>query len=189
MPRRTALTAATLAGSVALAAAAPAAGSVPHPGHATITHGSSKIKLSKKTRKAMSHKHYTLTAIAPAKYKKHTLRSPIKSGTYENFSATVNTAGGFRISHGGTSVSIRKFQSKSSAGSGSGTAIVTGHGRIKAVTTGEPSSVVPGNPVRASGFTVTMAKPLVKALDGAFGTKLFKKHAKIGKGSVVFYYK
>jgi hypothetical protein len=193
MRRLPALTATVLAGVVAFAAAAPATGSVPHPGHATITHGSSKIKLSKSVRRTMAKKHFTLSAISPSTYKHGTLTSPVKSGSYSFPSASVNTGGGFKISHGGKTVSITKFQSKSSAGGGSGTAVVTGHGRIKAVTTSQPDpSNVSGefsSPLHATGFTVTLAKPLVKALDSAFNTTLFKKHSKIGTGSVTFYYK
>ena len=42
--------------------------------------------------------------------------------------------------------------------------------------------------IKSTDFTVTLAKPLVKALDKTFGTKLFKSHAEIGTGSATVKY-
>jgi hypothetical protein len=191
MRRLPALTTLVLVGAVAAAATAPAFGSPPRPGHSTITGGHSKITLSKATRKAMADDAYTLTAVSPAKFNGKTLTSPIKSGTFTIAPqhAAINTAGGFTISHGGASVSITKVKSTSNGSSGSGTGVVSGHGRIKVIITGEGSPSLGNNSVTVSGFPVTLAKPLIKVLDNKFGTKLFKAHAKIGKGDATFTYK
>jgi hypothetical protein len=172
--------------------AAAGASTPPRPGHYTVTGGSSKITLNKSTRTAMASHGYTLTAISPATFNGKTLKSPIKGGTFTLFpeQANIRAAGGFTISHGGKHVSISKVRSTTNGKSGSGTARVRGHGRIKSIITGQPKSLAPGNnTVSASGFSVKLAKPLIKVLDNKFGTTLFKSHARVGKGSATFNYK
>lgn len=180
-----------LLGAVTTGGLATTASATPRPSHATITGGSSKIKLSKSTLNAIKANGYTLSAISPATFDGKTLTTPIRNGTFTVVpeQASINADGGFTISHGGTSVSIAKVKSTTNGQSGSGTAVVTGVGRIKAIITGQPKTLSPtSSTVKASGFSVTMAKPLVKVLDTTFNTTLFRKHKKIGKGSANFTY-
>lgn len=180
-----------LVGAVVTGGIATTASATPRPSHATITGGSSKIKLSKSTLKAIAANGYTLSAISPATFDGKTLTTPIHSGTFTIVpeQASINADGGFKISHGGTSVSITKIKSTTNGQTGSGTAVVTGVGRIKAIITGQPKTLSPtSSTVTASGFSVTMAKTLVNVLDTTFNTTLFKKHKKVGKGSANFTY-
>jgi hypothetical protein len=135
------------------------------------------------------HTHgFTLAATGPARLSGTKLTSPVTGGTYTGFSATVRQAGGFRISKAGAQVTVRKAVDKTD--SLSGTAIVTGRGRIKAVTVTLPRSMHKNSAhsTTFSGYTVTLAKPLVRVLDTTFGTKLFAKHATIGTGSTTLRY-
>jgi hypothetical protein len=65
---------------------------------------------------------------------------------------------------------------------------VTGAGRIPATVTSPGNPTLTPTMIKSTGFTVTLAKPLVKVLDKAFGTKLFKAHAQIGTGSATVKY-
>jgi hypothetical protein len=169
-------------------AAATAGVAVAHPAAThRVTGGKSRISLSRNVRRAIASHHLAIAATGPATYNGGTLTAPVRSGTYTGLSADVNTAGGFRISRGGTSVSVRKVRSSSS--SFSGTAKVTGHGRIPAITLGVPTKVSGNDPVTYSGFSVTLSKQLVKILDHRFGTTLFKTHRHIGTGSITIKYK
>jgi hypothetical protein len=152
-----------------------------------VTGGKSRISLNRSARHAIASHHFTIAATGPATYNGVTLTAPVKSGTYTGLAADVNTAGGLRISHGGTSVSVRKVRSSSS--SFSGTATVTGHGRIPAIRLGVPTKASGNDPVTYSGFTVTLSKRLVKILDHRFGTTLFKAHRHLGTGSVTIKYR
>jgi hypothetical protein len=174
-----------LSAAITAAASAPA-GAVSHRPAAKITGGTSKLHLSKTTLSAFKAKHFKLTAKSPATLSGRTLTTPIKSGTFSGFTATVQTAGGFTISKGSKHITVSNLHSDSRTGVG--TAKVTGHGRVKAVTNTQPTSTHLGNPVTASGFTVSLAKPLIKILDSTFHTTAFKKHAKLGTGSVSFNY-
>jgi hypothetical protein len=174
-----------LSSAVGIAAAAPAAAISHRPG-STITGGTSKLTISKSTLRALHHHHFTLTAKSPATLSGRTLTTPIKSGTFTGFSATVQTAGGFTISKGSKHITVSNLHSDSSTGVG--TARVTGHGRVKAVTNTQPTHTSFGNPITASGFTVSLAKPLIKILDAKFNTLAFNKHKTLGTGSVSFTY-
>lgn len=188
--RRTSI-AITIVGVVTAAGVATAAvGATPRPSHGNVTGGSSKITLNKASLKAMKSNHVTLTAISPSKFNGKTLRSPVKGGqfTLAAASASVKIGGGFKISHGGKSVTVTKLHSTSGASGGSGTAVVSGHGRIAAVVTSAGTPTLTPTTVKSSNFKVTLAKPLVKVLDKKFGTKLFKKHAQIGTGSATINY-
>jgi hypothetical protein len=173
--------------TVAAIAAPSAALGTPRPADHKVTGGKTSITLNAKARHAMSSHRFVLTATGPATLKGATLTTPVTSGTYAGFTADVKTAGGFRISKGSRSVTISKVHSNSS--SFTGTAKVSGHGRIKAVKIGVPTAMSGSNPVTFSGYTVTLDKPLVQVLDTKFGTKLFAKHAKIGTGSTTLKYK
>jgi hypothetical protein len=158
----------------------------------TITGGSVSITLSSSVLKALKHDHVHLAAVKPSTLKGNKLKAPVTGGTFSLLaaSADVKTSGGFTIAKGGKSVTISKLESMASTGAGSGTAVVSGHGRITAITTTAPSSLLPsGNSVSASGFTVSLSNKLVKILDAKFGTTLFKSHAKLGAGAVTFTYK
>jgi hypothetical protein len=167
---------------------ASVAGARPAANH-KVTGGSSSITINSTDLHLMKKNHLKLAAIKPAKFKSPTLKSPIKSGTYTGLSATIVAGGGFKISKGSKSVSITDLHSSAGVSGGTGTAKVTGHGRITAITTTSPTGISGNNPTTFSGFTVTLAPELVKILDKKFGTKLFKSHAEIGSGSVTLKYK
>jgi hypothetical protein len=173
---------ATGIGAAGLASARPATN--------PITGGSIKVKLYPGAVKAMKKNHIALTAVSPSSLAKGTLTEQVTGGTLDiiNETATVQSSGGFRIAKGSKSVTIRKLDAKTSSTGGGATAVVTGHGRIAAITTTAPVLVPGAGSITASGFTVTLSKPLVSILDKKFGTKLFKTHAKIGTGAVTFTY-
>lgn len=175
---------AVLALSAALLAAASApAGAAGQRPQSKITGGTSKLVLSKTTLKALKASHFKLTAKSPATLSGRTLKTPIKGGTFTGLGATVQTAGGFTITKGSKHISVTSLRS----GTSSGTAKVSGHGRVEAVTNTFPTKYSLGtNPVTASGFTVSLATPLIKILDSTFHTKAFKKHPTLGTGSVSF---
>lgn len=178
-----------LLGTLTVGAATAAAGaSTPRPSHGNVTGGSTTIKLSKASLKAMKKNGFTLSAISPATFNGKTLKSPIKGGNFQVPTAKITVAGGFKISHGGKSVSVTKLHSTSSVNGGSGTAIVTGQGRIPATVTSSGTPTLTPTMIKSTGFTVTLDKPLVKVLDSTFGTKLFKTHAQIGTGSATVRY-
>jgi hypothetical protein len=188
---RVARSAVVLVAGVAVAGAvvgAQVAGARPAANH-KVTGGSSSIKINSTDLHLMKTNHLKLSASKPAKFKSPTLKSPIKGGTYTGLSATIVASGGFKISKGSKSVSITDVHSSSGISGGTGTAKVTGHGRITAITTSRPTDISGNNPTTFSGFTVTLAPPLVKILDKKFKTKLFKSHAEIGTGSVTLKYK
>jgi hypothetical protein len=185
---RTAVVTALACGGLAAAVAVPsfAASARPAATH-KVTGGKSSVKLNASARKAMKHDGVTLTPVSPATYHHAKLTSPITGGQYTGYSAKIRTAGGFTLSKGGVSVSITKLHSDS--GTMTGTAIVTGHGRIDAVHISIPTHYdVNDNPAKFSGFTVTMTSDLVTILDNAFDTKAFKTHAEIGTGSTSIKY-
>jgi hypothetical protein len=158
-----------------------------------VTDGKSSVKLSAKSRKAMKQHHLHLTPIAPSTLKHGKLSSPVTGGTFTGISADIKSGGGFKISKGGTTITVTKLDSQSNAGGGSGTAKVSGQGRIEVITVSQPQNYdfgkAGGKPAKFSGFTVTMSPNFVKVLDQAFHTKQFKKHATIGTGSTTFHYK
>ena len=59
----------------------------------------------------------------PAKYDGKTVTAPVKSGSFSEVppGAKINTAGGFTISHKGTTISVTGLKSTSNGTSGSGT--------------------------------------------------------------------
>jgi hypothetical protein len=165
--------------------------STPRPSHGNVTGGSSKITLNKASLKSMKKNNFTLSAISPSKFNGKTLKSPVKGGqfTLAAASASITTGGGFKISHGSKSVTVTKLHSHSGASGGSGTAVVSGHGRISAVETSPGTPDLSPGQIKSSNFNVTLAGPLVKALDKKFHTKLFKSHAEIGTGTATIKYK
>lgn len=188
--RRTSVAIALLGTLTVGGVTAAAAGTTPRPSHGNVTGGSLKIKLNKDSLKAMRANGFTLSAISPARFNGKTLKSPIKGGqfTLAAASAKITVGGGFKISHAGKSVAVTKLHSQTGPSGGSGTAMVTGHGRIAATVTSPGTPTLTPTMVKSSGFTVTLAKPLVKVLDSTFGTKLFKSHAEIGTGTATIHY-
>lgn len=171
-----------LSTAVLTAAALPAGASAPGAG-IPVKGGSQKLMFSKATLKAVKANHVKFTAVSPSTFNGKVLTSPITGGSLSiaQQTATVDDGGGLTISMGHKHVTITKFHSDGTTGVG--TAKVSGHGRVKALVATKPTSVSGTDPVTASGYTVTMAGPLVKILDTKFHTKFFKKHTKLGTGS------
>lgn len=171
--------------STAIVTMAPAiAGAAPSIAPIKITGGHIKFKLNSTAVSGLSSAHLKLTAKKPAKLKSHTLTVPVKGGTITvaTLTAHIKSAGGFTISKGGKKVSVTNLHSSAQGGhGGQGTAVVSGHGRIEAITTSAPT-VSGSGPITASNFQVTLAAPLVKILDKKFKTTIFKAHPTIGTG-------
>jgi len=151
-----------------------------------ITGGHIKIKLNAAALSALSSAHLKLTPKSPATFNGTTLKAPIKGGTIDiaTVTAHIKSAGGFTISKGSKSVTVKALHSTAHGGAGgSGTALVTGHGRIKAITTTAATVSSGSGSISAKNFKVTLAAPLVKILDKKFHTTVFADHARIGTGS------
>jgi hypothetical protein len=168
-----------LSAAVITVAAAPAVAAAGIP----IKGGSQQLRFNHSVRHALKASHIKLAAVSPSSFNGKVLTSPITGGTLSiaQQTAIVDDGGGLMISKGHKHVAITKFHSDGTTGVG--TAKVSGHGRVKALVASKPTSVSGSDPVTASGYTVTMAAPLVKILDKKFHTKVFKKHAKLGTGS------
>jgi hypothetical protein len=184
MLTRSAVVVASLVLSSAAATAAVAGPDAhPHASGKQITGDKTTIVLNAASRKAMKAHHYKLEPTGAASLKHGTLTLPVTGGTYNGpTNSVVKQAGGFTISKGSKSVTVRKLVVHSN--SLSATAHVTGNNRITAVTIGIPSSHSETDTTATfSGYQVTLSDQLVKILDAKFGTKQFAKHADIGTGT------
>jgi hypothetical protein len=168
----------TAGGAAAVAAAAPQVASASQ----TVVSGKTAVELNAKTLKALAADGYTLKATGKGGVKGTTLTLPVTGGTYNQGVGTVVQVGGFSITKGSKSVTVKDLIIHLKGGSA--TAIVTGHGRITAVTVGAPQSGSGGaHWVSYGGFTVSFSSAATKVLDGTFSTKAFAKHSTLGVGS------
>lgn len=172
-----ATTAAVLsAGGASLAAASPGAHAASH----QIKSGKTSIALNSDSLNALIKDKFSLAPTGRAKVSKSfALVFPVTGGTFSNAGkGTIKHTGGIKISKKTKSVTIKNLVVKLHSGKGS--AVVTGHGRMPAITVASPQG---GGPHSVTGYTVSLSKPLIKVLDKKFHTKAFKKHATLGTGS------
>jgi hypothetical protein len=188
LPRRTALSVAAISMlSVGMASVAVAAPQAPKLG-TTVESGKTVVSLDKKDFSALSSHGYGVTATGKATLKKKVLTLPVSGGQYAAGKGTIKQVGGFKISKGSVSVTVKDLVV--SPAKGTGTAEVTNHGRISAVTVGDPQSGGPAtNGLTYSGYTVTLSSAVIKVLDKDFSTTFFAAHTNVGVGSTTLHFK
>jgi hypothetical protein len=163
--------------TTSVAAAAPTAAAA-----APVTGGHTTIALAPKTLDAIHSHGMTLSAIGPATLKNKNLRLPISSGTATPPNYVITYKGGFKVTKGGTTVKVTHITIDTAKHTG--TANVTNHGRIVALTIGDPNRGNGGpGMVQFGGFKVTLSAAGYKALDNVLSTMVFKNHPKLGVGS------
>jgi hypothetical protein len=171
-----ATTAAVLsAGGASLAATSP---------HAAASHqiksGKTSIALNGATLTALLADKFGVAPTGKAKVSKtFVLSFPVTGGTFTSASkGTIKHTGGIKVSRNAKHITIKNLVIK--LHSGSGTAVVSGHGRMPAITVTAPQG---GSSHSVTGYTVALSKPLIKVLDKKFHTKAFKKNPTLGTGS------
>jgi hypothetical protein len=191
--RRTALSVAAISAlsvgmATSVAVAAPQAPHAPKLG-TTVENGKTTVALDKKDFSALSSHGYGLTATGKATLKKKVLTLPVSGGKYAAGNGTIRQIGGFKISKGSVSVTIKNLVVKPAQGTG--TALVTHDGRISAVTVGQPQAGGPAgtNGLTYSDYTIALSKPVIKVLDKDFSTKFFATHTSVGVGSTTLHFK
>jgi hypothetical protein len=174
-----ATTAAVLsAGGASLAASSPHAQAAA--GH-QIKSGKTKISLNSATANALLADGVLVTPTGRAKFNTKTFvfSFPVTGGSFTSASrGTFKHAGGLKVTKQTKHITIRNLVIK--LHSLSGTAVVSGHGRMSALTLTPPQG---GSAHSVIGYTVKLSKPLFKVLDKKFHTKDFKKHRTLGLGS------
>jgi hypothetical protein len=172
-----ATTAAVLsAGGASLAATSPHAQAV---ASHQIKSGKTSISLNSKTVNALLADGFLTTPTGKATFKNFVFRFPVTGGTFTNAGkGTIRHTGGIKVTRKAKHITIRSLVIK--LHSGTGTALVSGHGRMSAVTLTAPQA---GGPHSVSGYTVKLSRPLFRVLDKKFHTKAFKKHRTLGIGS------
>jgi hypothetical protein len=172
-----ATTAAVLsAGGASLAAAGPhAQAAASH----QIKSGKTSISLDSKTANALLKDGFIPSATGKARFKNFAFSFPVTGGSFSGATkGTFKHTGGLKVTKATKHITIRNLVIK--LHSGSGTALVSGHGRMSAVTVTAPQG---GSAHSLIGYTVKLSKPLIKVLDKKFHTKAFKKHPTLGIGS------
>jgi hypothetical protein len=172
-----ATTAAVLsAGGASLAATSPHAQAAA--GH-HIKSGKTSISLDSGTVNALLKDGFLTTPTGKAKFKDFVFSFPVTGGTFANAGkGTLRHAGGIKVTRKAKHITIRNLVIK--LHSSSGTAVVSGHGRMSALTLGPPQG---GSAHSVIDYSVSLSKPLIKVLDKKFHTKAFKKHPTLGTGS------
>jgi hypothetical protein len=173
----------TAGGGAAVAVAGP------HPATTaqTVVSGKTSIDLNAKTVKVLHAGGYGLKTTGKATLKNAKLSFPVTGGTYNQGVATVDHIGGITITKGAKSVTIKDLIIHTKTNSGS--ADVSGHGRVTALAIGDPSSGSGGaHWVTYSGFSVTLSKSAITMLDKKFATKDFAKHPTLGIGSSTLHF-
>jgi hypothetical protein len=159
-------------------------GSHPSAANRTISGGKTTIDLNAKTVKALTKDGFSLAPTGKAKAKGGALILPVTGGNYGTHPGVVKHTGGVEISKGSTSVTIKNLIVRTR--STTATAVVTGKGRVNAIHLGSPQS---GGPHSFGGYTVSLSKSGIKALDKKFSTKAFEKHPLLGVGSTTLTFK
>jgi hypothetical protein len=175
--------AALSAGGASLAVASPHAPAAAH----QIKGGKTTVALNGASVTALAKDHFALAPTGRAKVNPSTfsLTFPVIGGTFAGASkGTIKHTGGIKISKGTKSIVIKDLVL--ALHKGTGTAVVSGHGRMSALTISDPQS---GSENSVSGYTVRLSKPIVKVLDKKFNTKAFKKHPTLGTGSTKLKFK
>jgi hypothetical protein len=184
MLRHSAIAAVAAAG---LAVAGRGTAALAHDGpqhHASekVTGGKVSVNLNAASVTALLASGLSVSPTGKATFSGVSLSFPVAGGTYSKTGGTIDESGGITLSKGSTSVNIKNLRVNLKTRKGTG--VVTGHGRISAVTVTKPSSTThSGHKVTISGYTVKMSKRLISLLDKAFSTTLFAKHPTLGAGT------
>jgi hypothetical protein len=171
------------AGGASLAVASPHAPAATH----HIKSGKTTLALNGDSVTALLKHHFALAPTGKAKVDPSTfsLTFPVTGGTFASATkGTIKHTGGIKISHGTTSIVIKNLVL--SLHKGTGTAVVSGHGRMSALTIGDAQG---GSKNSVSGYTVSLSKPIIKVLDKKFHSKAFKKNPTLGTGSTKLKFK
>jgi hypothetical protein len=170
------------AGGASLAATSPhAQAAASH----QIKSGKTSISLDSATANALIKDKFLVTPTGKAKFKNFVFSFPVTGGTFTNPSrGTIRHTGGIKVTRRAKHITIRSLVLH--LHSGSGTALVSGHGRMSAITMSAPQA---GGRRSFSGYTVSLAKPLIRVLDKKFHTKAFKRHPTLGTGSTKLRFK
>jgi hypothetical protein len=171
------------AGGASLAVAGPHAPAAAH----QIKGGKTSVSLNGPTVAALAKDHFGLSGTGKGKvdFTTFTVTFPVTGGTFANAGkGTIKHTGGIKISKGKKSITIKNLILALHAGTG--TAVVSGHGRMSALTLGDPQA---GGKNSFSGYSVTLSKAIVKVLDKKFHTKAFKKNPTLGTGSTKLKFK
>jgi hypothetical protein len=167
-----------------VAVAGPASGVPSGP----ITGGKTTITIDSKTAAGLLSHGFKTAATGRATLKGAKLTLPVTGGHYKSGVGVVEQVGGLEISKGSHSVTIKNLDVRPA--DGTGTALVTGHGRMAAVTVGSPNAGG-GSPhsITYSAWSITLSKPLVKVLDHDLSTTYFASHDSLGSGSTTLDFK
>jgi hypothetical protein len=171
------------AGGASLAVASPHAPAAAH----KIKSGKTSLSLNSDTVNALVKDHFALAPTGRAKVNPKTfaLTFPVTGGTFANAGkGTIDHTGGIKISKGKKSIVIKNLILALHAGTG--TAVVSGHGRMSALSIGDPQA---GSENSFSGYSVKLSRAIIKVLDKKFSTKAFKKNPTLGTGSTKLKFK
>jgi hypothetical protein len=175
--------------AVLSAGGAPLAAASPHAQAAAshqIKSGKTSISLNGTTIAKLFADHFVVAPTGKAKVSKtFVLSFPVTGGTFTNAGrGTIRHTGGIKVTRRAKHITIKNLVMK--LHSGSGTALVSGHGRMSAITMSAPQA---GGRRSFSGYTVALARPLIRVLDKKFHTKAFKKNPTLGTGSTKLKFK
>jgi hypothetical protein len=171
------------AGGASLAVAGSGAQAASQP----IKGGHSSVALDSKTVNALFGDGFGVSSTGRAKINgtTFTVRFPLTGGSYTSpTKGTIREAGGIKVTKGKKHVTVRNITLN--LRKGSGTAIVSGHGRMSAVTIGAAQG---GSQNSFSGYPVRLSRPLIRVLDKKFHTKAFRQNKKLGTGSTTMKFK
>jgi hypothetical protein len=172
-------------GGASFAAASPTHAAASH----QITGGKTSVSLDGATLQALIKDKFALKPTGKAKVtKSFALTFPVTGGHYNAGKGKINHTGGIEIIKGTKHITISNLVVNPKTGAG--TAVVTGHGRISAVTLGQPSAGGgSAHSITFSGYSVSLSKTAIKVLDKKFHTKAFKKNPTLGTGSTTLKFK
>ena len=144
-----------------------------------IRSGKTSISLNSQTVNALLADGFLTTPTGKAKFKNFVFSFPVTGGSFSGASrSTIRHTGGIKVTRKTKHITIRNLVIK--LHSGTGTALVSGHGRMSAITVSGPQG---GSAHSVFGYTVKLSRPLCRVLEKKFHTKAFKKHRTLGIGS------
>ena len=170
-------------GGASLAVASPHAPAAAH----KIKSGKTSLALNGDSVSTLLKDHFALAPTGKAKVNPTTfsLTFPVTGGSFAGATkGTIKHTGGIKISKGKKSIVIKNLIL--SLHKGTGTAVVSGNGKMSALTISDPQG---GSQNSVTGYTVKLSKPLIKVLDKKFKTKDFKKNPTLGTGSTKLKFK
>lgn len=168
-----------LAGAAALAGAPAASADV------SLSGGSTTLKLSKPTAKALKSLGVKVAPTGRARVTPAGVRFPITGGRIDPATAAgrIDHRGGLRLSARGTRVVLKDY--RVSVGKKITLSAKVGGARVGILRlTGKPKVTRSGFDTNVRGLKAELTRPAVKALNAAFGVKAFEKGLRLGKVAV-----